>query len=208
MAENEIQIPCRDLLLEGLLGECPGEEGVVVTHPHPLYGGEMHNNVVVAVARAYRELGFTTLRFNFRGVGCSSGSFDNGIGEQEDVLAALRCLQGLGKTSLDLAGYSFGAWVNAMGVPRFDGAGRLIMISPPVNFLDFSFLKACSKIRLVIAGSHDDIGPPAMIQEMLPSWNPAARFYVIEGADHFYWGREGELVSVLSRFLDDHRRTP
>jgi len=205
MAEKEIQIPSQDLLLEGLLGECPGGEGVVVTHPHPLYGGEMQNNVVEAVVQAYQEQGFTTLRFNFRGVGRSSGSHDNGMGEQEDVLAALRCLEGLGKTSVDLAGYSFGAWVNAKGLPRFDAAGRFIMISPPVNFLDFSFLKACDKIRLVIAGSHDDIGPPAMIQEMLPSWNPSARFHVIEGADHFYWGREGKLVSVLSRFLEEQR---
>jgi alpha/beta superfamily hydrolase len=208
MAEKQIQVPSNDVQLEGLLHECPGHRGVVVTHPHPLYGGEMHNNVVATIARVYREVGFTTLRFNFRGVGSSGGSYGQGIGEQDDVTAAVDHLQGLGKKEIDLAGYSFGAWVNAMGLSRFHGVGRLIMVSPPVAFLDFSSLRSDEKIQLVIAGSRDDIGPPDVIQEMLKQWNPRARFQIIEGADHFYWGMERELSSALQCFLKNESQLP
>jgi hypothetical protein len=207
MAEKEIHIRSKDISLEARLDECPGDGGVVVTHPHPLYGGEMHNNVVAAVVHAYRAQGITTLRFNFRGVGGSEGGYGQGIGEQEDVLAALQFLQARGKANIDLAGYSFGAWVNAMGLSRFQPARRLIMISPPVAFLDFPSFQASSKIRLVIAGSHDDIAPPDVIQELLPAWNPEARCRIVHGADHFYWGMEKTLISLLKSFLEEEPLT-
>lgn len=204
MAEKEerVFIQSEGLKIEGLLGSAPGEKAVVVTHPHPLYGGDMYSNVVEAVVNAYRGKGYTTLRINFRSVGQSDGSFDNGLGEQEDVGAALAYLQELGKSSIDLAGYSFGAWVNALGLKRFGQVERMIMVSPPVNFIDFSFLDHNSKIRLVIAGSADDIGPPEMIQKMLPEWNPDARFKIIQGADHFYWAKTGEIEEIVQNFLD------
>jgi len=173
-----------------------------VTHPHPLYGGEMHSNVVEAVVRAYREKGYATLRFNFRGVGQSQGSYDEGVGEQADVAAALAYLAELGKTSIDLAGYSFGAWVNAQCTEALSDIHRMVMVSPPVNFMDFSFFRQCPKLRLVVAGSEDDIAPPAMIQEMLPVWNPNAVFKVIKGADHFYWGQTGEIEAVIGDLID------
>ncbi|RLJ02607.1 MAG: alpha/beta hydrolase, partial [Candidatus Aenigmatarchaeota archaeon] len=113
MKEEKVFFQAGDVKIEGMLYNAPGEKGAVVTHPHPLYGGDMHNNVVETVVQAYREKGYATLRFNFRGVGRSTGSYDEGIGEQEDVRAALAYLTGTGKTSIDLAGYSFGAWVNA-----------------------------------------------------------------------------------------------
>ena len=96
--------------IEGLLEKSSLQKGVVITHPHPLYGGDMHNNVVVAMARVYRQKGYTTLRFNFRGVGNSQGSYGDGVGEQEDVRAAISYLAGLSTLKIDLAGYSFGAW--------------------------------------------------------------------------------------------------
>ena len=190
------------LALEGLLDDAPGRGGVVVTHPHPLYGGDMGNNVVEAIVRAYRQRGYTSLRFNFRGVGKSEGAYGEGMGEQEDVGAALAYLEELGKTSIDLAGYSFGAWVNALGLAGLTRAGRMVMVSPPVNSLDFSFLKYDSRIRLVIAGSADDIAPPAMIAEMLPLWNEKARMHIVEGADHFYWGKTGEIERAVMEFLE------
>ncbi len=104
------------LKLEGLLDAHAGQKAVVVTHPHPLYGGSMHSNVVEAVLRAYAGKGYTTLRFNFRGAGASEGVHEKGIGEQEDVGAALAFLREKGKSAIDLAGYSFGAWVNAQVV--------------------------------------------------------------------------------------------
>lgn len=202
MAEEKIFLQAGEVKIECLVDNAQGEKAVVITHPHPLYGGDMNNNVVETVALAYQEKGYTTLRFNFRGVGQSEGSFDEGIGEQEDVRAALSYLSGLGNSSIDLAGYSFGAWVNALGIKGFDQVERVVMVSPPVNFIDFSFLDYNTRIQLVIAGSQDDIAPPGMIEEMLPIWNPEAQFKIIKGADHFYLGKTHEIVSIIQSFLD------
>ena len=193
------------LKIEGLLHSAPGKRAAVLTHPHPLYGGDMTNNVVESLALAFRKSGYTTLRFNFRGSGRSEGAFDEGIGEQDDVSAAIEYLREQGKSSVDLAGYSFGAWVNAMGFGRFEGVDRMIMVSPPVNFLDFSFFGYHEKLALVIAGSHDDIGPPRMIQEMLPVWNPKARFDIIQGADHFYLGKTERIEEIVRDFLENEK---
>lgn len=203
--EERVVIESGGLKLEGLLENLPGEKGVVVTHPHPLYGGEMHNNVVEAVVNAYHSKGYTTLRFNFRGAGASQGAYDEGRGEQEDVAAALDYLHALGKREIDLAGYSFGAWVNALGSERFHLARRLVLISPPVNVVDFSFLKLDPKIRLVVVGTRDEIAGHRAVEEMLPHWNPEATFKVIQGGDHFYGGRTGELQSMISEFLEHEK---
>jgi uncharacterized protein len=202
MSEKRLFIQSGDLQLEALLEELPGQKGVVVTHPHPLYGGEMRNPVVETVVRAYREKGFTTLRFNFRGAGGSQGSHDQGRGEQEDVQAGLLFLSSLGKTEIDLAGYSFGAWVNAQGIERFALARRFVLVSPPVAFLDFGFLAQSPKIRLVVAGSEDEIGPAAAIEDQMSKWNPEGSLRIIQGADHFYSMKMGELRSALLEFLD------
>jgi hypothetical protein len=201
MAEERILLEAEGLKIEGLLEKLEGEKGVVVSHPHPLYGGSMHNNVVKAVAQAYKEQGYSTLRFNFRGVGLSEGDYDNGTGEQQDVHAALRHLAKLGKAKIDLAGYSFGSWVNALGIDVFKEAGRLIMVSPPVDFIDFGFLKHSAKIQLVICGTLDDIAGYRNVERMLPSWNDKATFRVIEGADHFYLGYEDEVKNIIGEFL-------
>jgi len=189
------------LSIEGLLENPAGETGAVISHPHSLYGGTMHNNVVKAVANAYQEAGYTTLRFNFRGVEKSEGEFDDGQGEQEDVKAALKYLIGLGKSKIDLAGYSFGAWVNALGIDEFQEAERLIMVSPPVSFIDFSFLEHTPKIKLVICGTRDEIAEYRQVEKMLPRWNREAAFRVIHGADHFYSGYEEELIDIIGEFL-------
>lgn len=198
MAEERIFFEAKGVKLEGLLADAPGDKGVVISHPHPLYGGSMHNNVVKAVAHAYQEEECSTLRFNFRGVERSEGEYGNGIGEQEDVKAAL---QTLGKKSMDLAGYSFGAWVNALGLARFEEAQRLIMVSPPVSVIDFSFLEYNPKIKLVICGSRDEIAEYKKVEEMLTKWNDQAVFRVIQGADHFYSGYEEDLIDIVGEFL-------
>ena len=201
MAEERIFLESDGLKIEGLIENIEGEKGVAISHPHPLYGGSMHNNVVKAVAHAYREQGYSTLRFNFRGVGLSEGDYDNGNGEKEDVHSALQCLTKLGKTKIDLAGYSFGSWVNALGIEAFKEAERLIMVSPPVDFIDFGFLKFNPKIQLIICGTLDDIAGYRNVERMLPSWNDKATFYVIEGADHFYLGYEDEMKRIIGEFL-------
>jgi alpha/beta superfamily hydrolase len=191
--------------IEGLLQTKPGDKGVVITHPHPLYGGSMHNNVVESLVQAYQQAGYTTLRFNFRGVGGSQGEYDNGQGEQEDVNAALHYLGEQGKNAVDLAGYSFGAWVNALARPEKDTVQRMVMVSPPVAFLDFGSAQSIPQLWLVIAGSGDEIAPPELIKTILPNWNSSARLEIIEGADHFYGSYTGRLESILTNYLAGER---
>ena len=198
MAEQRIFFEAKGVKLEGMLVDGPGDKGVVISHPHPLYGGSMHNNVVKAVAHAYQEEEYSTLRFNFRGVERSEGEYGNGVGEQEDVKAALKTL---GKKNMDLAGYSFGAWVNALGLADFEKAQRLIMVSPPVSVIDFSFLEHSPKIKLVICGSRDEIAEYKKVEKMLAKWNDQALFRVIQGADHFYSGYEEDLIDIVGEFL-------
>jgi len=198
MAEERIFFKADGLKLEGMLADFHNDKGVVISHPHPLYGGSMHNNVVKALAHAYQEEGYGTLRFNFRGVENSEGDFANGVGEQEDVKAAL---QTLGKKNMDLAGYSFGAWVNALGLAKYEEAQRLIMVSPPVSVIDFSFLEYNSKVKLVICGSRDEIAEYKKVEKMLPKWNDQALFRIIQGADHFYSGYEEGLIDIVGEFL-------
>jgi len=201
MKEEKIRFHSKGLSIEGLLNMQGGERGVVITHPHPLYGGTMHNQVVETLVMIYQDKGFSTLRFNFRGAGDSEGSYDHGKGEKEDVRSALRYLYDNGKKQLDLAGYSFGAWVNAMITNPESMLSGMIMISPPVTFLDFSFLSFNPKIEAVVTGGKDDIAAVDRIRSLLYTWNPEARLEVIEGADHFYSGKIGQLKSVLSRLI-------
>jgi uncharacterized protein len=200
--EERIRIPAGPIFLEGLMDRRPGFKGAVIAHPHPLYGGDMHNNVVTAVAASYARAGYTTLRFDFRGVGASGGVFDNGLGEKEDVRNALMVLSDSGAEYIHLAGYSFGAWVIAGILEEHSGVESVVMVSPPVDFMDFSFLAHSPQVRLVVTGSHDDIAGPEKVTAMLPRWNPEAAFHVIQGADHFYGGKEQALQSILEGFLD------
>ena len=201
MKEEKIRFHSQGLSIEGLLCMQGGERGVVITHPHPLYGGTMHNQVVETLVTIYQDKGFSTLRFNFRGAGDSEGSYDHGKGEKEDVRSALRYLYDNGKRQLDLAGYSFGAWVNAKIANTESMLSSIIMISPPVAFLDFSFLSFNPKIGAVVAGEKDDIAVVDRIRSLIHTWNPEARLEVIEGADHFYSERIDTLKSVLSLLI-------
>lgn len=187
--------------IEGRLEKSSLPRGVVITHPHPLYGGDMHNNVVAAIARVYRQNGYTALRFNFRGVGNSQGSHANGIGEQEDVRAAVSYLADLSIGQIDLVGYSFGAWVNARAIRDELPLANMIMVSPPVAFIDFGSISDLASLRLIVTGSRDDIAPPDLIKKSYAGWNAAAQFEVIRGADHFYAGYLDKLEAILTAYL-------
>lgn len=161
----------------------------------------MYNQVVETLVRTYQNKGLTTLRFNFRGVGQSEGMYGEGRGEKKDVISALRYLYSLEKLNIDLAGYSFGAWVNAHIAPDDFSVSGMIMVSPPVAFLDFSFLSSDQRIKAVVAGARDDIAPADTITPLMATWNPSALLEVIDGADHFYSGKIDILESVLSRLI-------
>ena len=196
--EERISFPAGAEVIEGLLELNSLVGGIVITHPHLLYGGDMDNPVVEAIARPCRAKGYSILKFNFRGVGNSTGRYDNGIGEQEDVQGAIKYLQARGIENVDLAGYSFGTQVNVGAVVSGAPVRRLILVSPPVAVMALGEPEPMPSLKLVITGSRDDIAPPESIRKILPRWNPEAKLEVIEGADHFYTGHLKTIVSVLS----------
>jgi alpha/beta superfamily hydrolase len=196
--EEHITFTSESGRIEGRLGRGDPDKGVVITHPHPLYGGDMDNPVVRAIAKAFQLNGYTTLRFNFRGVGNSQGSYADGIGETDDVAAAIAYLADLAISHLDLAGYSFGAWVNASLIARSPDIENMVMVSPPVAFIDFKGIDTIDCLKLIVTGSRDDIAPPDRINQIKPKWNPHARFEIIDGADHFYRGHLDRLEEVLT----------
>jgi len=199
--ESRITFRSQNYLIEGLFNADSKSKGVVVTHPHPIYGGNMYNPVVETIIKVYQQKGYTTLRFNFRGVDRSEGQFDNGMGEQTDVQSALKFMSASGIGQLNLAGYSFGAWVNAhlttVDLPLLS----MVMVSPPLGFIDFPVSHGLDSLRLVITGSRDEIAPATAIEKILPQWNQKAHFEVIQGADHFYGGYLDKLEAVLSHYI-------
>ncbi len=189
---QKVHFSAQHFTIEGVLSEGNSDRGVVITHPHPLYGGDMNNSVVETISRAYREKDYTTLKFNFRGTGRSEGNYGGGIGEQKDVIAALTYLHESGLKTIDLAGYSFGAWVNALlcSTPQWEhpfALPELVMVSPPVGFLDFKEVERLPGLKLVISGSEDEIVPMEFMKTKVPQWNGDARLEIISGADHFYF---------------------
>ncbi len=186
------------VLLEALLARSSGSTGVIVTHPHSLYGGNMENPVVESIARIYGDKGFTTLRFNFRGVGMSEGGFADGTGERADVGAAIEYLLRAGIERVHLAGYSFGARVLA-GMRQLPPQVCLqLHVAPPVAFMDYTSVAHISKLRHVIAGQNDDIAPVEDISVRIEGWNPEARLTVIAGGDHFFSRTMAEFERVLA----------
>ncbi len=193
----------RGLRLEGYLGFTAGTRGgLVVCHPHPLYGGDMENPVVTRTAEVAREVGLATLRFNFRGVGASNGTHDEGRGEQDDVRAALAALAAklpLGRP-LGLAGYSFGAWVSARVATQEPSLSALGLIAPPLAMLEFSVPVTPRLDVLLVAGTRDPYCPPSEF-ERLASQLPAARTVTIDGADHFFFGKIFPLGEAVREWL-------
>ncbi|MDJ0622726.1 MAG: hypothetical protein QNJ17_07160 [Desulfocapsaceae bacterium] len=200
--ENFVSFSTDGLILEGLLHRMPGAKAAVVTHPHSLYGGDMYNPVVETICRCYAAGGFSTLRFNFRGVGASQGEFENGCGEARDVLAALDFLKDSGIRKIELLGYSFGARVLAglENLPK--EVLSEIYVAPPAGFMDFSDVGFRKDLRLVVVGEQDEIAQPRLIKKLLPTWNSKAELVVIEDGDHFFSSSMKKLTKILTDRLD------
>jgi alpha/beta superfamily hydrolase len=201
--EESVFFPCGPLRLAGSLRRAPGPDAVAITHPHPLYGGEMHNPVVDLLAESYQRRGYTTLRFNFRGVGASEGRHDDGRGEREDVRAAAAYLTGLDKTVTDLAGYSFGAWVNLSLHPPLATVRRQLLVAPPVAYFEIGAVAAPPAELAIIAGDRDSFAPLSLLREQMPRWHPAARLRVLPGVDHFFRSGLEVLAEAVADMLSD-----
>jgi hypothetical protein len=196
-----------DLLLEGILGTPPGTgpfPAVVVCHPHPLYGGTMDNNVVCALTERLTQESFVSFRFNFRGVCGSQGEFDQGVGEQADVEAAISFMSTLREVDaqrIGLAGYSAGAGF-ALPVGSDDARVKaLAAVSPPLDTFDFEFLKDCPKPKLLILGDEDDLVSAQELLEFCGNLREPKACAAIEGADHFWWGYESQLAAEVTAFF-------
>ncbi len=178
--------------LEARLGLIEGARGgLVICHPHPLYGGDMENPVVVRAAEVGSESGLSTLRFNFRGVGRSTGDHAHGRGEQHDVQAALTMLQSRVPDGrpLGLAGYSFGAWIAAaVATGRAFPLAGLCLIAPPLTMFDFGTLDGADLDILLVSGTRDPYCPPRDLA-LLAKRLLAAHTVTVDGADHFFFGK-------------------
>jgi len=180
-----------------------GRDCAVVCHPHPLYGGTLQNKVVHSTARALQECGVATLRFNFRGVGASAGSFDDGRGETQDALAV--CDYALARwpaARLTLAGFSFGSFV-AFQAAALRPAVRLYMIAPPVARFDFAAHPAPRVPWIVIQGDRDELVDAAQVLAWAHSARPPPTIVMVEGAEHFFHGRLNELKDAVQSHLGD-----
>jgi alpha/beta superfamily hydrolase len=175
----------------------------VVCHPHPLFGGTMHNKVVFQAAKALDSLGIAVLRFNFRGAGLSEGAHDKGISEVDDVRAALEFMAGeFAGTPLLVAGFSFGCWVGLRAGCEDAQVEKLIGIGAPVNSSDFSYLSKCTKPKLFVHGANDEFGDVERVRRMVASLPGENELTVVDGVDHFFTGRIEELGQAVRDWLE------
>jgi alpha/beta superfamily hydrolase len=174
----------------------------LVCHPHPQYGGTLGNKVVSRVAKAALQAGLPTLRFNFRGVGKSRGTFAGGVGEREDLRAALDYLQGrFPEAPVCLMGFSFGAWVGLTVGASDPRVGALVGLGVPVATADFSFLRGFSKPKLIIQGTRDEFGPRDQVEALYNSLAGPKQIHWVQDADHFFTGQLAEVQTVVREFL-------
>jgi alpha/beta superfamily hydrolase len=174
----------------------------LVCHPHPLYGGTMHNKVVFRAAKAALHLGLPTLRFNFRGAGKSAGTFTGGDGERGDVRAALDHLAAhFPGLPVCLMGFSFGSWVG-LAVGATDArVSTLVGLGVPVNMNDFDFLRDVRKPKLILQGTRDEFGSVVQVSELYDSLAEPKQIHWIQDADHFFAGKLDEVQEALRQFL-------
>ncbi|HEY48614.1 MAG TPA: alpha/beta fold hydrolase [Dehalococcoidia bacterium] len=207
MSETRATFPCDNLSLEGVYNVPDGEghfAAVVVCHPHPLYGGMMDNNVVIAVCQALAQASIISLRFNFRGVGLSQGQHDNSIGEQDDIGAALSfiaSLEQVDRERLGLCGYSFGAGVALDVAARDERVKALALVSPLLSHP--SPIESYGKPKLLLWGSRDLALPAADLKSFTDELPEPRQYEIISGADHFWWGYEGEIAPRIATFFTD-----
>lgn len=207
MYAGKTLVPADHGQLEAIYRPSQDDAGRValVLHPHPVYGGTMHNPVVFHCAKALEAAGFETLRINFRGVGESTGTWDEGRGEYDDAVAALDFLLTEQKAAREvlIAGYSFGSAIGlrlACSDPRVH---RAVAVAAPVRLLDMSFLTTCTKPKLFVHGSMDDLAPLAPLQAMLDDGvAPPAELRVVPGASHFFESGRDEMAEAVQAWAE------
>jgi uncharacterized protein len=175
----------------------------VVCHPHPLFGGTMHNKVVFQAAKTLHRRAIPVLRFNFRGTGQSEGEHDKGLGERDDVRTALDYLAAEfpGRAIL-LAGFSFGSWVGLRMGCEDERVSDLIGLGIPVNSIDLSYLRECAKPKLFIQGGNDQFGSRENVETLYATLLEPKKLVFVEGADHFFTGKLDQMTAALGAWVD------
>jgi len=205
----------RSLFLDGPAGQLEailnvGAENAthaaLVCHPHPMFGGTMHNKVVFHTMKALNGFGFQVLRFNFRGAGLSQGEHDEGRGEVEDVRAGLQWLREQFHLPIVFAGFSFGTAVGLRAACSDSDVAAMISLGTPVapvddRAYDYSFLQGCTRPKLFVSGGRDQFGPRAKLEQLVASLPEPKRLVIIEGADHFFAGRLAELRRAIEEWV-------
>lgn len=187
--------------------ERPNAPVALILHPDPLFGGTMNNKVVYSLFSCFKDLGFSVLRFNFRGVGRSQGQFDNGIGELSDATIALDWLQNMNPDAKQcwIAGYSFGAWIGLQLLMRRPDINNFIAVTPPANEKDFTFLAPCPASGLIVQGGRDEIVNPSEVEKMARRLNQQRNveidFAMIEDGDHMYNEHLKDLYKVAGQYV-------
>ncbi|MBV8535460.1 MAG: alpha/beta hydrolase [Alphaproteobacteria bacterium] len=202
--------------LEGRYTLAKGERRpiVLLLHPHPQHGGTMHNKIVYALNQIFVRQGFCTLRFNFRGVGRSQGSFGRGEGELTDAASALDWLQSYNPTAGQcwIAGFSFGAWIGMQLLMRRPEIDRFISVAPPANIYDFGFLAPCPSSGLIVQGDKDDVVPEESVKKLADKLGKQrdieVDFRVIKGANHFFTDRMDKLDTVVEEYVETAMAPP
>lgn len=210
----EVIFPGPDGRLEGRYHpqRTPDAPIAIMLHPHPQYGGSMNNRVVHRLHYAFHDIGFTVLRFNFRGVGRSQGEYDQGVGELSDAASALDYLQSMNPNSKHcwVVGFSFGAWIGMQLLMRRPEITGFISVSPPANIYDFSFLAPCPASGLIINGSADRVAPPKdtanLVAKLREQKGITISHSVIEGAGHFYEDEEAHMAPMIAEVQNYVRR--
>jgi uncharacterized protein len=199
--------------LEALLnaGSADATHAALACHPHPLFGGTLHNKVVFHTMKALHHFGFPVLRFNFRGAGLSQGEHDYGRGEIDDVRAALDWLDAEFHLPLILAGFSFGAAVGLRAACPDARVKTLISVGTPVapvaahneipRTYSFEFLQDCAKPKLFVSGSRDQFGPRDKLESTVASASDPKKLIIIDNADHFFEGHLHELREAIESWL-------
>jgi len=214
MANSKSAHESRNLFLEGPAGRLeailwkPAAKqrlAALVCHPHPLFGGTMHNKVVYQAAKSLDALALPVLRFNFRGAGLSTGTHDQGRGEREDVKAALNFLAAeFPDVPLLLAGFSFGCWVGLRVGCVDERVDNLIGLGTPVNNSDFSYLRHCEKPKLFVHGTNDEFGEIRKVKALVESLPGENRLVVVAEANHFFVRKLDQVDQAIRSWVEEH----
>ncbi len=213
MTDTKATHESRNLFLKGPAGRleailwkpaAPPQLAALVCHPHPLFGGTMHNKVVYQAAKSLDALGLPVLRFNFRGAGLSTGGHDKGRGEGEDVKVALDFLiSEFPGVPVLVAGFSFGCWVGLRVGCADERVEKLLGLGTPVNSLDFSYLLNCHKPKLFVHGANDEFGEISKVEALVEALPGENRLIVVPDANHFFVGKLDQVDAAITSWVKD-----